>query len=618
MRGDRMQPQDILEQRYVLTGLLGQGGFGKVWRAFDTRIRREVAVKIGRPRSAQEARRFALEAELVGNLNHPRIAALYDYGETWYRGERLIFLVMELVPGDTLDRVIRRGVPPIASSLAWARDICEALGAAHDRGVVHRDVKPANVIVTGTGTGPAKVLDFGIAKHQAHAGITAEGYVIGSWPYMAPERWGSGTPVDGRADLYALGCVLMELLTGRLPFEGRELHELLAQHAAGTPPRPSSLRPGLPKAVDRLILDLLAKEPARRPASARQVADRLADIIGQAGSTTRTRTAPDPGPPHPPVGHSPTVREADAGAVNGPALSARAALEHRLARVLSHHAAGDGAEFTRLLHLLIVDLTAELGADDPLTVEAAYQRAMYLWQTAHDQEGLESVLPRLIRVLGPGHRRTIDVRAVLTGNAAARGLLDGRGRIPELREIIAQATRILGATDPITLTARLDLVEALDRVYDAHGRPVPGNGPRDAVRAERRRALLEPLLPDLVEGLGAGDPRVTGTLLRLALDTYQTEDYGAALPLYERLLPTSPAALGRTDTRLRIQHAHCVAESGDPKRAVSLLDALLTTLRNRPGRDYQQQAATALSLRSTLKKRLRRSGQGSSRSRFRS
>ncbi|MFI2506717.1 hypothetical protein [Streptomyces sp. NPDC018972] len=304
--------------------------------------------------------------------------------------------------------------------------------------------------------------------------------------------------------------------------------------------------------------------------------------------------------------------------MNRPGGSARAVLERRLNRVLAHHAAGDEAEFTRLLHLLINDLTDELGADDPLTVEAAYQRAMYAWQTAHDQEGLEGVLPRLIRVLGPDHRRTIDVRAILTGNAAARGHIDGRGYLPELREIIAQATRILGASDPITLTARLDLAEALDRAYDAHNRPVPGNGPRDDVQAERRRALLEPLLPDLVQGLGDDDPRVTRTLVRLALDTYQVGDYGAALPLYERLLPTSPAALGRSDTRLRIQHAHCVAEAGEPERALSLLDALLTTLRNRPGRDYQQQAATALALRSTLRKQVRRSKRGRSHSWFRS
>ncbi|MGC9437999.1 protein kinase domain-containing protein [Streptomyces sp. WG5] len=612
-----MRPQDVIEQRYVLAGLLGKGGFGQVWRAFDTRVRREVAVKIGHPQSTEDARRFALEAELVGNLNHPKIAALYDYGETWHEGERLIYLVMELVRGETLDHVIRRGVPPIASSLTWAQDICEALGAAHDKGVVHRDVKPANVIITESAAGSVKVLDFGIAKHQAHTGITAEGYVIGSWQYMAPERWAGGAQVDGRADLYAVGCVLMQLLTGRLPFEGRGVHEQQAQHAGGTPPRPSAIRPGLPEAADRLILDLLAKEPAQRPASAQQVVDRLADIGRHLRHARPGHTPPASDNPRPPTGYTATVPLTEVDPASRPGDPARAALERRLDRVLAHHAAGDEGEFVRLLHLLIHDLTDELGADDPLTVEAAYQRAMYAWQTAHDQEGLESVLPRLIRVLGPEHRRTIDVRAVLTGNTAARGQTDGRVHIPELRDIIAQATRILGALDPITLTARLDLADALDRAYDAYGRPLPSTGPRDNEQAERRRTLLEPLLPDLARGLGEDDSRVVRTRLRLALDTYQVGDYGAALPLYERLLPTTPAALARTDTRLRVQHAHCVAEAGDPERALSLLDSLLNTLRNRPGQDFQQHAAPALALRATLKKQVRQSKRGTARTWFR-
>ncbi|MFD8014775.1 protein kinase [Streptomyces sp. NPDC058955] len=589
-----MRPQDVLEQRYELVALLGSGGFGQVWQAYDTRARRRVAVKIGHPQSAEEARRFALEAQLAGNLTHPNIAALYDYGEALHEGRAFIYLVMELVSGETLAQVIGRGVPPLASALAWAKDICEALGAAHDMGVVHRDIKPANVIVTDRGDGTAKVLDFGIAKYQAATGLTAEGHIIGSWPYMAPERWTGGGAVDGRADLYALGCVLMELLTGRLPFTGREAHELFAQHAAAPPPRPGSLRPGLPEAADRLVLELLAKDPAHRPAGAREVADRLAELLRQAGRTT---VGAHPGPP---PGHTPTVRQPTAGD------AVREALERRLDRVLAHHATGDETAFTRMLDLLILDLGEALGADDPLSVEAGYQRAMYAWQAARDQTGLENVLPRLIRVLGPDHRRTIDVRAVLTGNTAARGPVDGRRYLPELREIIDRATRVLGAHDPITLTARLDLAEAEDRAYDAQGRPVPGGVPRDDARAARRRAALEPLLPDLERGLGDHDPRVLETRLRLALDTYQLGDHAAALPHFERLLPSNPAALARTHVGLQIQHAHCVAETGAPERALSLLDALLDTLSGRPGDDYQRQAGPVRAMRSTIKKQLRR------------
>ncbi|MFF0072291.1 protein kinase [Streptomyces sp. NPDC005494] len=614
-----MQPHDVLEQRYALAELLGRGGFGQVWRAFDNRVRRQVAVKIGYPQSADEARRFALEAELAGNLMHPNIAALYDYGETRHAGRELIYLVMELVPGETLASILGRGVPPVSSSLAWAQDMCKALGAAHSNGVVHRDVKPSNVIITGPGTGTAKVLDFGIAKHQAHTAITAEGQIIGSAPYMAPERWNSSAPVDGRADLYALGCVLMELLTGQLPFTGREAHELLAQHVAAAPPRPGSLHPGLPDAADRLVLDLLAKDPAERPATAEQVFARLAEIIAHARHPTAHRS--EPGPHAPYSAYTPTAQEAATGRKSDPAArqsdAIRQALTRRLDAVLAHHSTGDEAEFVRLLTLLVHDLIQELGPDDPLTVEAGYQQAMHSWQSVHDRSRLENILPRLIRVLGTEHRRTIDVHAVLTGDIAARGNVDGRPYIPELEEIIARSARLLGPHDPITLTARLDLADALDRDY-VQGQAVRTTGPRTDEQAGRRRALLEPLLPDLVQGLSADDGRVVATTLRLALDTYQLGDYRAALPLYERLLPTTPAALARSDVRLRIQHAHCVAENEEPERALALLDTLLSTLRNRPGNDYARQAPPALALRTALKKQLRRpQGAGDIRTWFR-
>ncbi|MEU1471511.1 serine/threonine-protein kinase [Streptomyces sp. NPDC005761] len=619
-----MRPQDVIDQRYELVELLGQGGFGQVWRAFDSRVKRQVAVKTGSPQSDDEARRFALEAELAGNLSHPNIAALYDYGEALHEGRLMVYLVMELVPGETLGGILRRGVPPLVSSLIWAQGICEALDAAHANGVVHRDIKPANVIITGAeagagagaghGVGTAKVLDFGIARDLAHTGLTAEGYVIGSWQYMAPERWAGNVPVDGRADLYSLGCVLMELLTGQLPFTGANMNELIAQHAAGTPPRPGSLRPGLPDAVDRLVLRLLAKDPAQRPPHARQVADHLADIVRQARRTTsadpQSTSDDDAGEP---FAYVPTAQPTAAD----PAGRAREALSSRLDRILDDYAGVEAGEFARRLDLLIRDLTAQLGAEDPLTVEAAYQRAMHAWQTAHDQDRLESVLPRLMRVLGPENRRTLDVRAVLTGDAAARGQGDGRRHLAELDDIIARATHVLGAHDPITLVARLDRADALDREYDGTGRPVHITGSRDDEQAARRRALLEPLLPDLLQGLGDDDPRTVHATLRLALDTYQLGDFRAALPLYERLMPRTSAALARSDVRLRIRHAHCVAESGSPERAVSMLDVLLTTLRNRPGHDFQQQAPPALALRGALRKQLRQERKGSGRSWFR-
>ncbi|WP_407837788.1 protein kinase [Streptomyces sp. DSM 116496] len=612
-----MREQDVLVERYELTGLLGRGGFGEVWRAFDTRVRRTVAVKIGHPRSAEDRERFASEAHLAGTLVHPCIAALYDYGEAQYEGRPLVYLVMELVEGETLAAVLLRGVPPTASALVWARDVCEALGAAHERNVVHRDIKALNVMITGyggpgtgAGTGRAKVLDFGIAKYLHQPGLTATGYVIGSFEYMAPERLLGAPSVDGRADLYALGCLLMQLLTGRLPFPAQEIEALSYAHAHTAPPPPSSLRPGLPPGADRLVLDLLAKDPAGRPAGAAEVIDRLNALI---------RGDEEPPAAHDAAGGAPTDprRPHDGTRTASPQDTARPVLVARLDRILASGRTGAGPAFVRQLDLLIGDLGETLGADDPLTAEAGYHRSMYLWQSAGDPTELERVLPRLLGILGPEDRRTIDVQAVLAGSAAARGQVDGRPWLPVLREVIERSTRVLGADSEITLIARLDLAEALDREYDGRARPLAAPRDRTPEQAARRRDLLAPLLPHLVRGLGPDDPRVREVTLRLALDSYGLGAYREALPYYEQLLPSSPAGLVRTPVGLRIQHAHCVAESGDPRRAVALLDAVRELLYTRGDAQSVQWDKRARALRSEAKKMRRQQGGGGLRGRLR-
>ncbi|MDD9378103.1 serine/threonine-protein kinase [Streptomyces sp. ZAF1911] len=628
-----MREQDVLVERYELTGLLGRGGFGEVWRAFDTRVRRTVAVKIGHPRSAEDRERFASEAHLAGTLVHPCIAALYDYGEAQYEGQPLVYLVMELVEGETLAAVLRRGVPPTASALVWARDVCEALGAAHERNVVHRDIKALNVMITGhggpgtgtgtgtstgpgtgtgTGTGRAKVLDFGIAKYLHQPGLTATGYVIGSFEYMAPERLLGAPAVDGRADLYALGCLLMQLLTGQLPFPAQEVEALSYAHAHTPPPLPSSLRPGLPPGADRLVLDLLAKDPAGRPAGAAEVIDRLNALIRGDEEPPAGQNAAAHDAAHDAAGRTATDprRTRDGTRPASPQDTARPVLAARLDRILASGRTGAGPAFVRQLDLLIGDLGETLGADDPLTAEAGYHRAMYLWQSAGDPTELERVLPRLLGVLGPEDRRTIDVQAVLAGAAAARGQVDGRPWLPVLREVIERSTRVLGADSEITLVARLDLAEALDREYDGRARPLAAPRERTPEQAARRRDLLAPLLPDLVRGLGPDDPRVRDVTLRLALDSYGLGAYREALPYYEQLVPSSPAGLARTPVGLRIQHAHCVAESGDPRRAVALLDAVRELLYTRGDARSVQWDKRARALRSEARKMLRQQGGG--------
>lgn len=220
---------------------------------------------------------MAREARINGNLPHPHIATVYDFGEADHDGERTLYLVMELIDGEPLSAILARELPPLDSALEWAAQICGALAAAHDAGVVHRDIKPGNVMITRAGT--VKVLDFGIARDQAGGTrLTSENAIIGSLAYMAPERW-TDKGVDGRADLYALGCMLLEMCAGRLPFQGEEWQEFCVQHTTAEPPAPSSLRWGLPTALDELAVELLAKDPADRPRRAGEVERRLRAIL---------------------------------------------------------------------------------------------------------------------------------------------------------------------------------------------------------------------------------------------------------------------------------------------------------------------------------------------------
>jgi serine/threonine protein kinase len=287
-----MRVGDVLGGRYRLDARIGQGGFGVVWKAFDLRIERDVAVKVGYLEGDESARRFAQEARLAGNLAHANIAVIHDVG-TVAQGDRpLLYLVMEFVPGETLDDVLARGLPPLDQALEWVAQICGALAAAHDAGIVHRDIKPANVMITPAGV--VKVLDFGIAKHQgASVALTAENVIIGSPRYMAPERWNGGE-TDSRVDLYAVGCILMELCTGRVPFPGDNWQWLLAQHVSAAPPVPSGVRPGLPVEIDRLVPALLAKLPDDRPQHARLVEQQLRAI--RAGLLASPAPAPVPAP----------------------------------------------------------------------------------------------------------------------------------------------------------------------------------------------------------------------------------------------------------------------------------------------------------------------------------
>ncbi|RPE29662.1 serine/threonine-protein kinase [Kitasatospora cineracea] len=262
----------MLAARYRLDELIGRGGMGQVWHGWDVALQRRVAVKLLHtelhdPRGTDL---FLNEARLAAGLGHPGIVTVHDLGR---EPDGTVYLVMELLTGtDLAVRLRADGPPPVAEAVDWTLQLCDALAFAHAAQVVHRDLKPANLFLARNGR--LKILDFGIAKHHEGRSDT-HSRVMGTMAYMPPERF-HGRSGDHRGDLYALGCVLFEFLTGRPPFGAGDPVPLMMRHLAEPPrpPGPESLHP-VPPALDRLVLDLLAKDPAARPRSAAEVTDRL-------------------------------------------------------------------------------------------------------------------------------------------------------------------------------------------------------------------------------------------------------------------------------------------------------------------------------------------------------
>ncbi|WP_344592224.1 serine/threonine-protein kinase [Actinomadura vinacea] len=286
--------------RYRLETLIGRGGMGEVWCGTDRRLRRPVAVKVLSLDAApgeQAVARLRREAETAGTLQHPAVTVVFDIGEEPHPevpDGRLVYLVMELLEGRDLRTVlgVAPGGLPVPQAVSLAAQVAEGLAAAHARGVVHRDVKPANLLILADGR--VKICDFGIAwLGDTTTRLTTDGSVIGTPRYMAPEQFGG--EVGPRTDLYSLGCVLHELLTGRPPFKAEGgFAQLMYMHLNATPePLPDSF----PAELRALVAELLAKDMAARPADAATVAQRLRAVGG--GTTER--------PPLPPTAPQPSV-----------------------------------------------------------------------------------------------------------------------------------------------------------------------------------------------------------------------------------------------------------------------------------------------------------------------
>jgi eukaryotic-like serine/threonine-protein kinase len=280
---------------FELLDLLGVGGMGEVYRARDTRLDRFVALKVISSELAIDARgrdRFEREARTISKLTHPHICTVYDVGTAHLDGNEVQFLVMELLQGESLaDRLKRQGMS-IEQALQHAIEIADALAAAHDQGIVHRDLKPANVMLTRSGV---KLLDFGLAQLRAsevtgasstessHAPLTSAGMILGTLPYMSPEQL-RGEEADSRADLFAFGGVLHEMLTGHRAFAAESPAALIAAILEREPPSASELQPAVPAALDRVVRRCLAKDREERWQTARDLRSELQWVRDGRGS----------------------------------------------------------------------------------------------------------------------------------------------------------------------------------------------------------------------------------------------------------------------------------------------------------------------------------------------
>ena len=327
--------------RYRLLERAGAGGMSEVWRAEDQTLHRTVAVKVIHDPIAADptfAERFLREARLVAGLEHPNILSVYDFGTAPLGGKDVSYLVMPLVSGGSLKESIRGPVPP-AEAVPWLAAIAAALDHAHSKGILHRDVKPGNVLLDACGR--PLLADFGLARSaDSVSGLTATGTVMGTPSYMAPEQ-AMGKALDARADQYALACIAFEMLTGRVPFKADTPLAVLHQHVSVPPEPVTSFVGGLPPGVDDVLSRGLAKDASRRYGSCTEFVSALAAVFGLSLGTTAAISSPvravPPPPPSAPTIHSaptflqgqgagavenvPTVATANATVVSGAGIS---------------------------------------------------------------------------------------------------------------------------------------------------------------------------------------------------------------------------------------------------------------------------------------------------------
>jgi serine/threonine-protein kinase len=310
--GDEPQVEMIgrlIGGRYRLIAPLGEGGMATLWRAIDEQLDREVAAKLLRPQFGADpgfTARFKQEARSAGSLAHPNIVSVYDYGTDGDDGPQ--YIVMQLVDGQDLSAILRdRGTLSSDDAARVAVEVASALEAAHRRGIVHRDVKPGNILITDDGD--VKVTDFGIARAVSEASMTVTGTTLGSVHYFSPEQ-AAGDEVTGASDVYSLGIVLYEMLTGRRPFEGDSAAGVALRRINEDAPSPSAIGKPVPRGLEAILMRALARDPRQRYPDAGSLAEALrawrrdpdavigpAGVAAAGGAAAASYTAPAPLPP---------------------------------------------------------------------------------------------------------------------------------------------------------------------------------------------------------------------------------------------------------------------------------------------------------------------------------
>ncbi|WP_437915392.1 protein kinase [Sorangium sp. So ce302] len=527
----------LLAGRFEVVELAGTGGMGAVYRAVDRASGDVVAVKLLGDLDAQAAARFGHEARALATLDHPHVVRYVTHGVA-PTGEP--YLAMEWLAGESLSIRLSRRPLDVEESVALVRAVADALGAAHARGIVHRDIKPSNLFLPGGAADRVKVLDFGIAwLSGASARLTRTGALVGTIGYMAPEQAsGERAQLDARADVFSLGCVLFECLTGRPAFHGRHFMTILTKLLQEEPPRASALRPEVPQALDELLAQMLAKRPEGRPADGAAVV-RCLDALGasSAGGARSSLAAVE-------LVTAAEVWLCSIVAVGPADVSAPASTEivpagraqRSAVAAVRHETSPLGAVVQELASGAVVAILAAgagagsatdqaaIAARCALRIRASVPGANVVLVTGRGESTgrslLGEVLDRAAVLLDDAAARDRPGHLRVAVDAVTRALLDARFEVAEQdglswveaeREVADGARRLLGKPSPYVGRARelrslLDLVEESfteQRAAVALGTAAAGVG-KSRLRHELVQAL-RPRHPELVLGVGSGD-----------------------------------------------------------------------------------------------------------------